>query len=72
MRVSTLLPIIFGLPAFATLVDTRFPALLLPLKKSRPDTAFPTQNDAMVSYNVCIHYTPITTAQTNHPQEQNR
>ncbi|KAL1798550.1 hypothetical protein ACET3X_002587 [Alternaria dauci] len=51
MRFSALLPIVFGFPAFATLIDTQFPHMLLPLKKSRPDTAFPTQENATVSYN---------------------
>ncbi|KAI4645712.1 hypothetical protein J4E93_005290 [Alternaria ventricosa] len=51
MRISALLPVLFGLPAFADLVETKFPTLLLPMKKSQPDTAFPTQDNATVSYN---------------------
>jgi hypothetical protein len=55
MRVSALLLVVFGLPAFATLLDTQFPHMLLPLKKSQPDTAFPTQNNATVSYDVRVN-----------------
>lgn len=52
MRLLTLLPVVFGLPVFATLINTQYPILLLPLKKSQPETAFPTQKDATVSYSV--------------------
>lgn len=52
MRLLTLLPVVFGLPVFATLINTQYPVLLLPFKKSQPDTAFPTQKDATVSYSV--------------------
>ena len=55
MRVSALLLVVFGLPAFATLLDTQFPHMLLPLKKSQPDTAFPTQNNATVRYDVRVN-----------------
>ncbi|RYN27805.1 hypothetical protein AA0120_g10631 [Alternaria tenuissima] len=51
MRVSALLLVVFGLPAFATLLDTQLPHMLLPLKNSQPDTAFPTQNNATVRYD---------------------
>jgi hypothetical protein len=52
MRFITLLLAFFGLPSSATLIDRLYPVLLLPLKKSRPDTAFSTQKDAIVSYHV--------------------
>ncbi|KAI4678402.1 uncharacterized protein J4E84_008657 [Alternaria hordeiaustralica] len=51
MRIFALLPVLFGLPAFADLVETKFPTLLLPMKSSQPDTAFYTQDDATVSRN---------------------
>jgi len=54
MRIFALLPVLFGLPAFADLVETKFPTLLLPMKSSQPDTAFYTQDDATVSRNVSV------------------
>ncbi|KAH6881895.1 ubiquitin 3 binding protein But2 C-terminal domain-containing protein [Alternaria rosae] len=51
MHISALLLVVFGLPAFADLINTQFPKLLLPLKESQPDIAFITQNDATASYN---------------------
>ena len=58
MRFLAILPALFGLPAIATLVDTQFPHMLLPINKSQPNTAFPTQADAIVSYNVSRFYRP--------------
>lgn len=52
MRVLALLPSLFGLPAFAALIHTQYPELLVPLKKAQPDNAISTQKDAIVSYNV--------------------
>ncbi|CAN9147336.1 unnamed protein product [Alternaria alternata] len=57
MRVSALLLVVFGLPAFATLLDTQFPHMLLPLKKSQPVYRFsdPEQRDRQlrpVNYDV--------------------
>ncbi|KAJ6200376.1 ubiquitin 3 binding protein But2 C-terminal domain-containing protein [Bipolaris maydis] len=51
MHLLTLLPVVLGLPVFAALINTQYPVLLLPLKKFQPDTAFPTQKDATVSYS---------------------
>jgi hypothetical protein len=53
MRVLALLPVFFGLPAFAELIDTQYPHLMLPLKSWAPYTPFKTQDDASVTYNVC-------------------
>jgi hypothetical protein len=66
MRVSALLLVVFGLPAFATLLDTQFPHMLLPLKKSQPDTAFPTQNNATVSYDVRVNKNTHTRNRLDH------
>lgn len=66
MRVSALLLVVFGLPAFATLLDTQFPHMLLPLKKSQPDTAFPTQNNASVSYDVRVNNNTHTRNRMDH------
>jgi hypothetical protein len=54
MRVLALLPVFFGLPALAELIDTQYPRLMLPLKSWAPYTPFKTQDNASVTYNVCI------------------
>ncbi|KAF1939816.1 hypothetical protein EJ02DRAFT_245564 [Clathrospora elynae] len=51
MRTLALLPAFFGIPSFATLINTQFPHLLIPLVSTSPDTAFGTQKDATVSYS---------------------
>jgi hypothetical protein len=54
MRVLFLLPALLGIPSFAALIDIQFPHLLLPLRSWAPDTAFPTENEAYVTYSVRI------------------
>ncbi|KAF1839402.1 hypothetical protein BDW02DRAFT_150882 [Decorospora gaudefroyi] len=51
MRFLTLLPVLFGIPSLATHIDTLFPHLLIPLKSWEPNTAFPTEPDAYVTYS---------------------
>ncbi|KAF1841247.1 uncharacterized protein K460DRAFT_421050 [Cucurbitaria berberidis CBS 394.84] len=51
MHALALLPVLFGLGAFADLLRTEFPHLIIPLVSTAPNTSFGTRLDATISYS---------------------
>ncbi|CAO2654592.1 Nn.00g113250.m01.CDS01 [Neocucurbitaria sp. VM-36] len=51
MHALTLLPVLFGLGAFADLINVQFPHLIIPLVNTAPNISFGTRLDATISYS---------------------